>query len=38
MSRVVYPARENVTEIRGEDAAEIINKMIKMRSYISKRI
>lgn len=27
MSRVVYPARETVTEIRGEDAAEIINKM-----------
>lgn len=24
MSRVVYPARETVTEIRGEDAAEII--------------
>ena len=29
MSRVVYPARENVTEIRGEDAAEIINKMME---------
>lgn len=29
MSRVVYPARETVTEIRGEDAAEIINKMMK---------
>ena len=27
MSRVVYPAKETVTEIRGEDAAEIINKM-----------
>lgn len=29
MSRVVYPARETVTEIRGEDAAEIINKMME---------
>ena len=31
MSRVVYPARETVTEIRGEDAAEIINKMTDNR-------
>ena len=29
MSRVVYPAMETVTEIRGEDAAEIINKMME---------
>ena len=29
MSRVVYPARETVTEIRGEDATEIINKMME---------
>ena len=29
MSRAVYPARETVTEIRGEDAAEIINKMME---------
>ena len=34
MSRVVYPARETVTEIRGEDAAEIINKMMEKEGEI----
>lgn len=29
MSRAVYPTRETITEIRGEDAAEIINKMME---------
>lgn len=29
MSRVIYPARETITEIRGEDATEIINKMME---------
>ena len=29
MSRVVYPVRETITEIRGEDASEIIKKMME---------